>query len=217
MAKWYLPLKRLADILAAGAMLLVLAPLCALIAIVLKLSDRGAVFFTQKRSGLGGREFTIYKSRTIRPDRKHDPFEYVPAGHSDITATGRMLRRVKLDETPQLWNILKGDMSLIGPRPTIPEQVVRYNEFERRRLEVRPGLTGLAQVNGGILLPWPERIKWDVYYVKHLGPALDLRIAFKTVIVVLAGDKKFTRTIEQAKPATENKADGETKRPGSSV
>ncbi|GAH58227.1 unnamed protein product, partial [marine sediment metagenome] len=163
MAKWYLPLKRLADILAAGALLIVLAPLFVLVAIVLKLSDRGAVFFSQRRSGLRGREFTIYKFRTMRADRKHAPFEYVPAGHSDITAVGRILRRVKLDETPQLWNILKGDMSLIGPRPTVPEQVVRYNDFERGRLEVRPGLTGLAQVNGGILLPWPERIKWDVY------------------------------------------------------
>ncbi len=201
MAKWYSPVKRLADILAAGVLLIVLSPLFVLVAIALKLSDRGPVFFTQNRSGLGGREFTIYKFRTMRPDRKHDPFEYVPASHSDITAIGRMLRRLKLDETPQLWNILKGDMSLIGPRPTLPEQVVRYNDFERGRLEVRPGLTGLAQINGGILLPWPERIKWDVYYVEHLGLALDLRIAFKTVIVVLAGDKKFTRTIEQAKPS----------------
>ena len=201
MAKWYLPVKRLADILAAGSLLLILAPLFILIAIMLKLSDRGAVFFTQKRSGLRGREFTIYKFRTMRTDRKHDPFEYVPGAHPDITAIGRILRRVKFDEIPQLWNILKGDMSLIGPRPTLPEQVVRYNDFERGRLEARPGLSGLAQVNGGILLPWPERIKWDVYYVEHLGPALDLRIAFKTVIVVLAGDKNFTRTIEQADPS----------------
>ncbi len=200
MAKWYSPVKRLADILVAGVLLIILSPLFALIAIVLKLSDRGPVFFTQSRSGLRGREFTIYKFRTMRTDRKHDPFEYVSANHSDITAIGRMLRRLKLDETPQFWNILKGDMSLIGPRPTLPEQVVRYNDFERRRLDARPGLTGLAQVNGGIQLPWPERIKWDVYYVKQLKPTLDLRIAFKTLFVVLAGDKKFTRTIEQAKP-----------------
>ena len=201
MAKLYQTFKRLADIVVAGALLIVLAPLFVLVAMVLKLSDRGAVFFAQRRSGLRGREFTIYKFRTMRADRKHDPFEYVPGAHPDITAVGRILRRVKLDESPQLWNILKGDMSLIGPRPTVPEQVVRYNDFERRRLEVRPGLTGLAQVNGGILLPWPERIKWDVYYVEHLKATLDLRIAFKTVIVLLAGDKKFTRTIEQAKPS----------------
>lgn len=199
MAKWYPSVKRLADILAVGALLILLAPLFVLVAIVLKISDRGAVFFTQKRSGLKGREFNICKFRTMRTDRKHDPFEYVSAEHSDITAIGRMLRRLKLDEIPQLWNILKGDMSLIGPRPTLPEQVVRYNDFERRRLEVRPGLSGLAQVNGGILLPWPERIKWDVYYVEQLGLALDLRIALKTVIVILAGDKKFTRTIDKDK------------------
>ena len=206
MATLYPTFKRLADIVVAGVLLIVLAPLFALIAIVLRISDRGAVFFTQRRSGLRGREFTIYKFRTMRADRKHDPFEYVPGAHPDITAIGRILRRVKFDETPQLWNILKGDMSLIGPRPTVPEQVVRYNDFERRRLGLRPGLTGLAQVNGGILLPWPERIKWDVFYVERLKAALDLRIVLKTVIVVLAGDKKFARTIEQAErnnqPAT---------------
>ncbi len=199
MAKWYLPVKRLADILAAGVFLMMLSPLFVLIAIAIKLSGRGPVFFTQSRSGLRGREFTIYKFRTMRTKRKHDPFEYVSASHSDITAIGQMLRRLKLDETPQLWNIFKGDMSLIGPRPTLPEQVVHYNDFERVRLEARPGLTGLAQVNGNILLPWPERIKWDVYYVQQLKPTLDLRIVFKTVFVVLGGDKKFTRTIEQAK------------------
>ena len=201
MAKWYLPVKRLADILAAGVFLMVLSPLFVLIAIAIKLSERGPVFFTQIRSGLRGREFTIYKFRTMRTKRKHDPFEYVSANHSDITAIGQMLRRLKLDETPQLWNIFKGDMSLIGPRPTLPEQVVHYNDFERGRLEARPGLTGLAQVNGNILLPWPERIKWDVYYVQQLKPTLDLRIVFKTVFVVLGGAKKFTRTIEQAKPS----------------
>ncbi len=201
MTKWYLPIKRLADVLAAGVSLVVLSPLFVLIALALKLSDRGPIFFTQNRSGLRGQKFPIYKFRTMRIDRKHDPFEYVSASHSDITAIGRMLRRLKLDEIPQLWNIFKGDMSLIGPRPTLPEQVVQYNDFERGRLEARPGLTGLAQVNGGIQLPWPERIKWDVYYVQKLNPALDLRIVLKTVFVVLAGDKKFTRTIEQAKPS----------------
>ena len=197
MAQWYLPLKRLADIVAAGFLLAVLAPFFAVIAILMKITERGPVFFSQKRSGLGGREFIIYKFRTMRIDRQHDPFEYVPPEHGDITPLGRLLRRVKFDETPQVWNILKGDMSLIGPRPTVPEQVAQYNDFERRRLEVRPGLTGLAQVNGGILLSWPEKIKWDVYYVEHLGTLMDLRIFLKTFAVVLGGDKKFTRTINQ--------------------
>ena len=199
MAKWYLPLKRLADIAAAVIMLLILAPFFAVVAIIMKLTDPGPVFFSQKRSGLRGKEFTIYKFRTMRIDRKHDPFEYVSAEHSDITRLGRMLRRVKFDETPQVWNILKGDMSLIGPRPTLPEQVVKYNDFERRRLEVRPGISGLAQIHGGITLSWPEKIKWDIHYVDHLGPMMDLRICLKTVVVILGGDKKFTRTIEQSK------------------
>ena len=198
MAKWYLPLKRLADIAAAVVMLLILAPFFALVAIIMKLTDRGPIFFSQQRSGLRGEEFTIHKFRTMRIDRKHDPFEYVSAEHSDITRLGRLLRRVKFDETPQVWNILKGDMSLIGPRPTLPEQVAKYNDFERRRLEVRPGCTGLAQIHGGITLSWPEKIKWDVYYVDHLGPMMELRIFLKTFMVILGGDKKFTRTIDQA-------------------
>ena len=177
-------------------MLIVLAPVLVLIAIAIKLSDPGPVLFTQHRSGLNSREFIIYKFRTMRIGRKHDPFEYVAAEHDDITTVGRWLRRVKLAEAPQLWNILKGDMSLIGPRPTLPEQVAKYNDFERRRLEVRPGATGLAQINGGILLSWPEKIKWDVYYIDQLGPLTDLRILFKTPFVVLLGDKNFTRTID---------------------
>ena len=197
MAQWYLPLKRSADIVAAGILLAVLAPFFGVVAVLMKLTKHGPVFFSQKRSGLRGKEFTIYKFRTMRIDRQHDPFEYVPPEHGDIGPLGRLLRRVKFDETPQLWNILKGDMSLIGPRPTVPEQVAQYNDFERRRLEVRPGLTGLAQVNGGILLPWPEKIKWDIYYVDHLGPMMELRIFLKTFIVVLGSDKKFTRTINQ--------------------
>ena len=200
MSRWYLPFKRLGDILSTGVMLIILFPLLALVAILIKLSDRGPIFFTQARSGFKGREFTIYKFRTMRTDREHDPFEYVPAEHSDITILGRMLRRVKFDEIPQLWNILRGDMSLIGPRPTVPEQVVRYNDFERRRLDARPGLTGLAQVNGGIMLPWPERIKWDVYYVERLGALMDLRIMLKTFVVVLLGDKNFIRTLDQVHP-----------------
>ena len=198
MAQWYLPLKRLGDIAAAVVMLVILAPFFAAVAVIMKLSDRGPVFFSQKRSGLGGKEFTIYKFRTMRIDREHDPFEYVSAEHGDITRLGRLLRRLKFDETPQVWNILKGDMSLIGPRPTVPEQVAQYNDFERRRLEVRPGCTGLAQIHGGTTLSWPEKIKWDVYYVDRLGLLMDLRIFLKTFMVILGGDKKFTRTIDQA-------------------
>ena len=198
MAKWYLAVKRLADIAAAVIMLLILTPFFAVVAIIMKLTDPGPVFFSQKRSGLRGKEFTIHKFRTMRIDREHDPFEFVPPEHGDITRLGGGLRRFKFDETPQVWNIFKGDMSLIGPRPTVPEQVVKYNDFERRRLEVRPGLTGLAQVHGGITLSWPEKIKWDVYYIDHLSPMMDLKIFLKTFIVVLGGDKKFTRTIDQA-------------------
>jgi lipopolysaccharide/colanic/teichoic acid biosynthesis glycosyltransferase len=111
---------------------------------------------------------------------------------------GRFLRRTKIDETPQLFNVLRGDMSLIGPRPTIMDQVVRYDAFERRRLELRPGLTGLAQVNSNATMSWPERIKYDVYYVDHVGPLLDGWILAKTVAVLLLGEQRFSRPFEES-------------------
>jgi lipopolysaccharide/colanic/teichoic acid biosynthesis glycosyltransferase len=134
----------------------------------------------------------------MRPDHVHDPREVVPLAHQNITTLGRLLRRTKIDETPQLFNILRGDMSIIGPRPTIMDQVLKYDAFERRRLEVRPGLTGLAQVNSNATMSWPERIKYDVYYVDHLGPALDAWILLKTVAVVIFGEERFSRVFEES-------------------
>jgi lipopolysaccharide/colanic/teichoic acid biosynthesis glycosyltransferase len=134
----------------------------------------------------------------MRADHVHNPDEVVPLSHCGITSVGRFLRRTKIDELPQLLNVLKGDVSLVGPRPTIPEQIAGYDDVQRRRLEVRPGCTGLAQVNGNADIPWSERIKYDVYYVDHLGPMLDLWILLKTLLVVVLGEKRFTRPFEQS-------------------
>ena len=186
------------DVFVSLALILLLLPVWLATALAIKLTSPGPLLFTQTRGGRRGRPFTSYKFRTMRSDHVHDPTELMPLTHSSITPVGRSLRRLKIDETPQLLNILRGDMSLIGPRPTIMEQIEAYDAFERRRLEVRPGLTGLAQVNGNAAMSWPERIKYDVYYVDHVGPWLDLQILCKTVAVIVLGEERYSRPFEQS-------------------
>lgn len=186
------------DVLVSFVLILLLLPVWLVTAVTIKLTSPGPLLFTQTRGGRRGRPFTSYKFRTMRSDHVHDPTELMPLTHSSITPVGRSLRRLKIDETPQLLNILRGDMSLIGPRPTIMEQIEAYDAFERRRLEVRPGLTGLAQVNGNAAMSWPERIKYDVYYVDHVGPWLDLQILCKTVAVIVFGEERYSRPFEQS-------------------
>jgi len=193
---WYLPVKRVADVLAASLVLLLFGPILLIAAILIKLTSRGPVFFTQTRIGLNEKPFRLIKFRTMRSDRTPDPKETVPLDHPDVTRVGRWLRRTKIDEWPQMFNVLRGDMSIVGPRPTLPDQVERYNDLERQRQWVRPGCTGLAQVHGGSAISWPERIQWDLYYVHHMGPWLDLRILFRTVPVVLLGEARFACCLE---------------------
>jgi lipopolysaccharide/colanic/teichoic acid biosynthesis glycosyltransferase len=194
----YIPVKRAADVLAATAALIVLAPIMLAAALCIKLTSTGPVFFRQERAGRHEKPFGLIKFRTMRAGRTPDPKELVPLDHPEITRVGRVLRRVKIDELPQLFNVLTGHMSLIGPRPTLPDQVARYDQFELRRLDVRPGCTGLAQVNGNTALPWPERIKWDVHYVDNYSLWMDLKILLKTVGVIVLGEQRFVRRIDQA-------------------
>jgi lipopolysaccharide/colanic/teichoic acid biosynthesis glycosyltransferase len=191
-------IRRAIDVMVSAVLIALMLPVWLLTAIAIKLTSPGPLLFTQPRGGWRGVPFTACKFRTMRADHVHDPTEVVPPGHSNITWLGRLLRRSKIDETPQLFSVLIGDMSIIGPRPTIMDQVTRYDAFERRRLDVRPGLTGLAQVNSNATMSWPERIKYDVYYVDHLGPALDLLILLKTVAVVILGEQRFSRPFEQS-------------------
>ena len=155
------------------------------------------VVFHQQRAGRAGRSFALIKFRTMLAGRTPDPKELVPLNHPDITTVGRLLRRTKIDELPQLFNVLAGHMSVVGPRPTLPDQIERYDLFERRRLQARPGCTGLAQVNGNIALSWSERIKWDVYYVDNHSFWMDVKILLKTVLVIVAGEQRFLRHIDQ--------------------
>ena len=179
---------RAADVAVAGAALVVASPLLALAALASKLGDRGPVLYRQTRVGRGGADFELLKLRTIVVGAESMGAGYaVDRGDARITRTGRILRRLSLDELPQLWNVIRGDMSVVGPRPTLRYQVERYDERQRRRLEVKPGITGWAQVHGRASLPWAERIELDVWYVEHRSPWLDLRILAKTPFALFGG------------------------------
>ena len=190
---WARALKRPFDLITALLLVLVLTPVILLVAAFVKLTSPGPVFFTQTRAGKNGLVFRLVKFRTMRGGRKPDPQELVPLHHPDITRLGYVLRRFKLDEVPQLFNVIKGEMSLVGPRPTLPDQVAAYDDFRRQRLLVRPGITGLAQVYGNSLTPWDERILYDIAYVRRCGFFLDLSILLRTILVVFVGERRMTR------------------------
>ena len=195
---WARGLKRLCDLLVALLGLVVVSPILLIAVALVKLTSTGPIFFMQTRTGRYGREFQPYKLRTMHGGRVPDPSELVPLDHPEITQIGRLLRRLKLDELPQILNVVKGDMALIGPRPTLPQQTREYDDFQRRRLLVRPGLTGLAQVNGNASISWNERIKYDVFYVQRHGFWMDLGILLKTALVLLRGERRFARPFAES-------------------
>jgi len=167
------------------------APLLGLAAIAIKLEDGGPVLYRQERVGKDGVDFELLKLRTMVVDAERLGAGYaVDRGDPRITGVGRVLRKLSLDELPQLWNVVRGEMSVIGPRPTLRYQVERYDERQRRRLEVKPGLTGWAQIHGRATLPWAERIELDVWYVEHRTPRLDLRILARTPLALFGGTYK---------------------------
>ena len=184
-------MNRAADIVVAGAALVLASPLVALGALAVKLTSRGPVLFRQTRVGEEGRDFELLKLRTMTVGAEHEGAGYAVAeGDPRITRVGRILRRLSLDELPQLWNVVRGDMSVIGPRPTLRYQVEQYTPRQRMRLAVKPGITGWAQVHGRASLPWDERIELDVWYVEHRSPALDLKIAALTPLALFRGTYK---------------------------
>lgn len=195
---WARGAKRACDLVLAVAGLVLCAPVLLPAMLLVKLTSAGPVFFFQTRTGRHGRPFQPYKLRTMRGGRKPDPNELVPLDHAEITMVGRILRRLKIDELPQIINVVTGDMSLVGPRPTLPEQTREYDDFKRQRLLVRPGITGLAQVNGSTAIPWDERIKYDVYYVRHHGFWMDVGIGLKTVLTLLRGEKRYARSFHES-------------------
>jgi lipopolysaccharide/colanic/teichoic acid biosynthesis glycosyltransferase len=184
--------KRVVDVLGAGVGLVLAAPVLGAAALAIRREDGGPVLFRQERVGRHGRPFTLLKLRTMIVDAHTVGAGYaVDRGDARITRTGDLLRRTAVDELPQLVNVLRGDMSLVGPRPTLQYQVDTYTPRQRRRLEVRPGLTGWAQLHGRARLPWSDRIELDVWYVEHRSLLLDLRILLRTVGVLLRPDTAY--------------------------
>jgi lipopolysaccharide/colanic/teichoic acid biosynthesis glycosyltransferase len=182
---------RVADVAIAGSALVLASPVLAIGALAVKLEDGGPVLYRQTRVGKDGADFELLKLRTMVVGA-----ETMGAGlsvnHGDprITRAGRLLRKLSLDELPQLWNVVRGEMSVIGPRPTLRYQVEQYDERQRHRLDVKPGITGWAQVNGRAELPWADRIELDVWYVEHRSPRLDLRILARTPRALFGGTYK---------------------------
>jgi lipopolysaccharide/colanic/teichoic acid biosynthesis glycosyltransferase len=182
----------------ASLLLAVTAPLLALTAMLIKLESRGPVVYRQRRVGLHGQPFELWKLRTMVPGAETmGSGIYVTEGDPRITRTGRLLRRFSLDELPNLVNVLKGEMAIVGPRPTVQEQVDRYTERQLRRLEVKPGITGWAQINGRTSLPWPDRIELDVWYVENRSLRLDLRILARTARMLATGHGLYSDELKQ--------------------
>jgi lipopolysaccharide/colanic/teichoic acid biosynthesis glycosyltransferase len=186
-------LNRQLDAAIAGLGIAVASPLLGLAALAIKLEDGGPVLYRQTRVGKNGVDFELLKLRTMVVGAERQGAGYaVDRGDPRITRVGRVLRRLSIDEVPQLWNVVRGDMSMIGPRPTLRYQVERYNERQRRRLEVKPGITGWAQIHGRATLPWADRIELDVWYVEHRSPKTDLLILLRTPLALFGGTYRGT-------------------------
>ena len=182
---------RALDIVLASLGLAVSAPVAGAAALAVKLADGGPVLYRQRRVGQDGVEFELLKLRTMVVGAEHQGAGIaVDRDDPRITRVGRLLRRLSIDELPQLWNVVRGEMSVIGPRPTLAYQVERYTPRQRRRLDVKPGITGWAQVHGRAALPWEDRIELDVWYVEHRSPWVDLQILARTPLALFRGTYK---------------------------
>lgn len=187
-------IRRVVDVVVAASVLVVSSPVLLAAAIAIRLTSRGPVIYRQRRVGRDGAAFEVLKLRTMVVGAEHiGAGLWVDAGDARITRVGAFLRRTSLDELPNLWNVLRGEMSLIGPRPTVPEQVEVYTERQRGRLAVKPGITGWAQVNGRAALPWGQRIELDLDYIARRSLLLDLRILGRTVKMLLGSGEDLYR------------------------
>ncbi len=190
-------LKRTFDIIISFIILLIISPLLIACAIAVKLTSKGPVLYLQERIGEKGKPFTIFKFRTMEEGAENKGLGLlVTKEDSRITSVGQFLRRWSIDEFPQLFNVLRGEMSLVGPRPTLSYQVEQYDEFQRRRLEMPPGMTGLATVKGRNLLSWNERIEYDVWYVDNYTFWLDIKIILATFGTILSGSGVYADNLK---------------------
>lgn len=202
LSPWARLFKRLLDVVGSAIGLLVLSPLLLLMAVAIRVDSHGPVIFSQPRVGRGGRLFRVYKFRTMVEDAEQlkDQVRHLNEAEGPmfkirndprVTRVGRFLRRTSLDELPQLWNTLRGDMSLVGPRPALPDEVADYADWHRKRLATAPGITGLWQISGRSDLPFDEMVLLDIYYIENWSPLLDLSILLRTVPRVLAGSGAY--------------------------
>ena len=184
-------MNRVVDVVIAGTALVLTSPVLAAAALAVKVTSRGPVLYRQTRVGKDGADFQLLKFRTMVVGAETQGAGLaIDRGDPRITRVGRALRRLSLDELPQLWNVVRGDMSVIGPRPTLRYQVEQYSPRQLRRLELKPGITGWAQIHGRTELPWADRIELDVWYVEHRSPALDLKILLRTPLALFGGTYK---------------------------
>jgi undecaprenyl phosphate N,N'-diacetylbacillosamine 1-phosphate transferase len=185
-------IKRIIDVFVSFLGLILLCPLMLIIAVVIKLTSKGSIFFCQERLGKDAIIFKLYKFRTMITNAVN-----MKAGLSviendkRITPVGKFLRKTSLDELPQFFNVLKGDISLVGPRPTVPQHLDYYGEFELKRLEMKPGITGLAMIRGRASIPWSQRIKYDIQYVENFSLWMDLKILVGTFLVVIKRENTY--------------------------
>ncbi|WP_168418321.1 sugar transferase [Acinetobacter towneri] len=193
--KFTVALKRLTDIIISLFLLILLSPILILCTLSIKLGGKGPIFYKQQRVGLNGSLFEILKFRSMSVNENREigqTFNTDP----EVTRIGRLMRRTKIDELPQLINVVKGDMGLVGPRPCLIITYEEMPEWAKERFKVRPGMTGLAQINGNIFLSWEERWKYDIQYVKTLSILNDIKIVFKTILVVIFGEDKFKKDVK---------------------
>ncbi len=191
-------MNRALDVILAAAGLVVTSPVLLAAAVAIRLDSPGPVFYRHVRVGEDGAPFELWKLRTMVVGAEHQGAGlYIEDRDPRITRVGWFLRRFSLDELPNLFNVLQGEMSVVGPRPTVAVQVDRYTPHQRRRLEVKPGITGWAQVNGRTSLPWPERIELDVWYVEHRSLRLDLRILARTARMLASGHGLYSEDLKQ--------------------
>lgn len=186
-------LKRLFDIVISIVTIVIFSPLFLLIALLILLTDGWPIFYHQERLGKDAKIFKFHKFRSMTNNPKRQVDQQVRESDPDVTAVGRIIRRIKLDELPQVWNVLKGEMSIVGPRPALPKYLETYTPRQRRRLDVRGGITCLAQVNGSSYLSWNERIEYDLIYIDTQNFWNDLIIIIKTIFVVILGEKRYIK------------------------
>ena len=197
--KLNLYIKRIFDVTISSVGLIISMPFWLIGILGIVITMPGPVFFQQERIGKDGKPFHVLKLRTMKVDKTLETSRDMSRDNERRTPWGDFLRRIKIDELPQLINVLKGDMSLVGPRPTVYEHVVLYDEREKHRLDMRPGMTGLAQINGNASLVWEDRIEYDLRYIKDFTVLLDLHILIGTVKVVLFGEDKFVHKLSNIK------------------